>query len=77
MSPSTITQRSNMVELGLAKAPIALRMADLSLNDIDVAEIYDCFTYIVICQLEDLGFCKKGEGGDFVSSGNKKMEPSH
>ena len=67
-----------MVELGLAKAaPIALRMAGLSLNDIDVAEIYDCFTYIVICQLEDLGFCKKGEGGDFVSSGNiKKMEPS-
>ena len=73
MSPSTITQRPNMVELGLAKAaPIALRMADLSLNDIDVAEIYDCFTYIVICQLEDLGFCKKGEGGDFVSSGNIK-----
>tara|TARA_B100000401_G_scaffold1435_1_gene896 strand:+ start:31 stop:414 length:384 start_codon:yes stop_codon:yes gene_type:complete len=62
-----------MVELGLAKAaPIALRMADISLNDIDVAEIYDCFTYIVICQLEDLGFCKKGEGGDFVSSGNIK-----
>jgi len=34
-----------------------------------VAEVYDCFTYIVMCQLEDLGFCKKGEGGGFVENG--------
>ncbi len=74
-SPSAITQRPNMVELGLAKAaPIALRMADLTINEIDIAEIYDCFTYIVICQLEDLGFCRKGEGGDFVSNGNIKKD---
>ena len=42
-------------------------------DDIDVAEIYDCFTYIVMCQLEDLGFCKKGEGGPFVASGAIKL----
>lgn len=69
-SPSVITQRPDLTRLGIAKAaPKAFEMAGLSLGDIDVAEIYDCFTYIVLCQLEDIGFCKKGEGGPFVESG--------
>jgi acetyl-CoA acetyltransferase len=34
---------------------------------VDVAELYDSFTYTALVQLEDLGFCAKGEGGDFVS----------
>jgi acetyl-CoA acetyltransferase len=42
-------------------------MAGLSHADVDVAEIYDSFTYTVLITLEDLGFCKKGEGGAFVS----------
>ena len=37
--------------------------------DIDVAQLYDCFTITVLLQLEDFGFCAKGEGGAFVSSG--------
>jgi len=44
-------------------------MAGIAAADVDVAEIYDCFTYIVMVTLEDYGFCKKGEGGAFVSSG--------
>jgi acetyl-CoA acetyltransferase len=69
-SPSSITQRDDVTRLGLAKAaPRAFSMAGVSPADIQVAEIYDCFTYIVLCQLEDLGFCKKGEGGTFVESG--------
>ena len=68
-SPSAITQRPDITTLGTAKAaPRAFGMAGITHSDIDIAEIYDCFTYIVLCQLEDLGFCKKGEGGDFVSS---------
>ncbi len=69
-SPSAITQRPDITTLGLAKAaPRAFAMADVTPDDIDVAEIYDCFTYNVLCQIEDAGFCKKGEGGPFVESG--------
>ena len=38
-----------------------------------MAEIYDCFTYAVIRQLEDMGFCAKGEGGPFVSGGRLRL----
>jgi acetyl-CoA acetyltransferase len=38
-------------------------MAEVSISDLDVAELYDCYTFTVLVQLEDYGFCKKGEGG--------------
>ncbi|MDP2625646.1 MAG: thiolase [Candidatus Rokubacteria bacterium] len=47
----------------------AYAMAGVGPGDIDVAGIYDCFTGTVIMMLEDLGFCKKGEGGPFVEAG--------
>ena len=47
----------------------AFAMAGVTHADIDVAELYDCFTITVIIELEDLGFCKKGEGGAFVQGG--------
>ncbi|GAA2041736.1 thiolase [Agromyces tropicus] len=47
--------------------PAALRMADLTLDEIDVVELYDCYTYTALVSLEDYGFCEKGEGGAFVS----------
>lgn len=47
----------------------AFRMAGVQPSDIDVAELYDCFTITVIVELEDLGFCPKGEGGRFVADG--------
>ena len=43
--------------------PAALAMADTTLAEIDVAEIYDCYTFTVLLTLEDYGFVPKGEGG--------------
>jgi acetyl-CoA acetyltransferase len=45
----------------------AFAMAGVTPKDIDVAMLYDAFTIVPILALEDLGFCKKGEGGAFVS----------
>ncbi|GAA0399411.1 lipid-transfer protein [Acrocarpospora corrugata] len=50
-------------------APRLYAQAGLGPADIDVAELYDCFTYSVIVQLEDYGFCAKGDGGPFAAAG--------
>ena len=44
----------------------ALREADIMIADVDFAELYDCFTVSVLMQLEDLGFCGRGEAPDLV-----------
>ncbi|MFC2058725.1 thiolase family protein [Chloroflexota bacterium] len=49
--------------------PKALAMAGVTHDDLDVLGIYDCFTITVARLMEDLGFCKLGEGGPFVASG--------
>lgn len=50
--------------------PRAFEEAGLKPSDIKYASIYDSFTITVVMQIEDLGFCKKGEGGKFVADGN-------
>jgi acetyl-CoA acetyltransferase len=47
----------------------AYAMAGLGPGEVDVAELYDCFTPVVLIELEDLGFCRKGEAGAFVLDG--------
>jgi acetyl-CoA acetyltransferase len=49
--------------------PAALGMAGVTLDDIDIVELYDCYTITVLLSLEDYGFCAKGEGGELVASG--------
>ncbi len=50
-------------------AETAFRMAGLTPRDIDVAQLYDCFTIVPLMTLEDYGFCRKGEGGHWVQGG--------
>lgn len=52
----------------------AYAMAGLEPRDIDLAQLYDCFTPVVLIELEDLGFCEKGEAGAFVESGQTTLE---
>jgi acetyl-CoA acetyltransferase len=63
-------QSSTLTTLGGRHASeIAYRMAGVRPQDIDFAQLYDCFTAIVIVTLEDYGFCAKGEGGSWVENG--------
>jgi len=48
----------------------ALRMAGVEPRDVDVCELYDCYTFTVLVTLEDYGFCAKGESGPFVAAGH-------
>jgi acetyl-CoA acetyltransferase len=67
-------QDENMVTTAAAHSGArAYAMSRLRPQDISTAQIYDCFTYMVITQLEDYGFCEKGQGGAFVTDGNLTM----
>jgi acetyl-CoA C-acetyltransferase len=58
------------VSAGAQAAPIAFGEAGVTPGEIDVLMAYDSFSITVMCLIEDLGFCKKGEGGAFVSDGH-------
>lgn len=55
----------------------AYAMAGVGPDDIDVRELYDCYTYTTLVTLEDYGFAKKGEGGPFVEDGKLAPGGSH
>lgn len=65
----------HMLVTGARKSgEVAYRMAGIGPKDVDTAQIYDCFTYMALTQLEDYGFCAKGEGGGFVRSGALRLD---
>jgi len=69
-----LVTRDDVFQLGLTSAaPRAFEMAGISPQDVDFAEIYDPFTFQVIQQLEEMGFCKRGEGGPFVEDGRIEL----
>jgi acetyl-CoA acetyltransferase/uncharacterized OB-fold protein len=69
-SPDDLTNRPDWHHIGLTDAaPAAWERAGVAPADLDAAMIYDCFTFEVIHQLEEAGFCPRGEGGPFAASG--------
>jgi len=52
----------------------AFAEAELTPEDMDMAMIYDSYTITVMCGIEDLGFCEKGEGGSFVENGTLNID---
>lgn len=69
-----ITNRKDIFRTGLSiAAPEAFARAGLTPNEVDFAQIYDCFTFEVLQQIEEAGFCKRGEGGAFVEGGRIEL----
>jgi acetyl-CoA acetyltransferase len=68
------TNRRDIFETGLTvAAPEAFGLAGVRPADVDFAQIYDCFTFEVLQQIEEAGFCKRGEGGAFVEGGRIEL----
>jgi acetyl-CoA acetyltransferase len=65
-------QWDDLTTMALRDASAQLFAAtDLTPADVDVAELYDGFSFITLCWLEALGFCPKGQGGEFVEGGSR------
>ena len=70
--PGYVLERGSdfgLVTGAASSGPAALKMAGLTVSDIDLLEIYDCYTYTVLVTLEDYGFCGRGEAGELAASG--------
>ncbi len=74
VSHTTMSEWEDFTESPCARSgPLAFERAGVEPGDIDVCEIYDAFTSMVLLSLEGLGFCAKGEGGGFVEDGRLRV----
>ena len=71
-----VHEKENFTEFvaSVRAAKQAYSMAGIEPKDIDVAEVHDCFSITEIINYEDLGFCKKGEGGKFIEQGKSDLD---
>jgi acetyl-CoA acetyltransferase len=70
-----IANRPDIFRIGLSDAaPRALGAAGVGAHEMDFLQIYDCFTYVVLLQIEALGLCARGEAGAFVRDGALRLE---
>jgi acetyl-CoA C-acetyltransferase len=69
-------ERENLTSLNAGKlaGEQAYKMANVTSNDIDVAEVHDCFTIAEIVAYEDLNFCKPGQGGQLIEEGATNID---
>jgi acetyl-CoA acetyltransferase len=73
-SHTTMSEWEDFTESpALASGRLAFERAGLTPDDVDVCQIYDAFTGMVLLSLEALGFCAKGEGGAFVEDGRLRL----
>ena len=70
-----LSQRNSLTEIEATKiaSEKAYKEAGITPKDLDILEVHDCFTIAEIMAMEDLGLCKKGDGGKFVESGATKL----
>jgi acetyl-CoA C-acetyltransferase len=68
-------QRKSLTSLNATRlaAKTAYEMADVRPEQISLAEVHDCFTFAELMAYEDLGFCKVGEGGELMESGQTRL----
>jgi acetyl-CoA acetyltransferase len=74
-SHTTMSEWHDFTESPAARSgPLAFERAGVTPEEIDICQIYDAFTSMVLLTFEGLGFCKKGEGGPFVADGRMRLD---
>jgi acetyl-CoA acetyltransferase len=74
-SHTTMSEWDDFTESPAARSgPLAFERAGVTPEEIDICQLYDAFTSMVLQTFEGLGFCKKGEGGPFVADGRMRLD---
>jgi len=75
----SVLKRPNLHSIPSAQdaAKQAYKMADVTAKDIKVADVHDCFTIAEIMAYEDLGFCERGRGGQFIADQQSYIGGAH